>query len=178
MTGPLTQSQSIATMVAPLSPGFVKESLTPWTKVSFNVDDSLFVKLYIQEEKPMEDKYDLISENWEGFKYILIDKLVRCCLNVILTSENNDLKDCNILTEFLLLNANNVEDAQDSIWTNMSMSNTQQYIHHDNQIKFQILRTYLLKLLTVASWKFIDLTKDKFNIIRNGETFRHSPTIF
>ena len=50
------------------SPDFVKRLLKPWAKIGQDLSNSTFSKLYNQEEKPIEEKYNLNPELWEGFK--------------------------------------------------------------------------------------------------------------
>ena len=161
----------------PPSPTFIKRSLKPWAQLGLDLSNSTFSKLYLQEEKPIEEKYNLKSELWENFKRILLDKAVRCCLNSILTITNDDSKDCNIITEFSLLTEANVKAAQQDIWTAVKTSNTEKFTQQDNRIKSQLLGTFLLESLTVAARKTIDRTKSKWTLTSDGETFRHGPSI-
>ena len=161
----------------PSSPAFVKRSLKPWAKIGLDLSNSTFSKLYIQEEKPLEEKYNLKPELWEGFKRVMLDKIVRCCLSGILTVTNDDGKACNVLTEFSLLTAANIKAAQDTIWTGSFTSNTDRFIQQDNQLKSQLLGTFLLESITTSARKTIDRTKAKWTLISDGETFRHGPSI-
>ena len=161
----------------PPSPTFVKRSLKPWAQVGLDLSSSAFSKLYLQEEKPMDPQYNLKPELWEDFKRKLLDKSVRCCLNNILLIADDNGKDRNIITEYSLLTAANIQAAQDDIWTSTKTSNTDQCIQQDNRIKSQLLATYLLESLTVSARKTIDRTKTIWTFTSDGETFRHGPAI-
>jgi hypothetical protein len=118
-----------------------------------------------------------MSEGWEDFKKELQDKSARCCLKSILMVNDDNGIARDVLTEFSLLNENNVSSFKHEIWTDNGTTNTERFKEQDRRIKADLLATFLLESLTFSARKTIDQSKSDWTVDYDGDIFCHGPTI-
>ena len=71
---------------------FTLKELTPWACSPLDLSDSGLSKQYAEEGKGLIEKFDLDPTKFEPFKNNIMEKGERCCMNSILTFEDNGIK--------------------------------------------------------------------------------------
>ena len=159
---------------------FGLKALTPWACSPLDLSNSGLSKQYAEEGKGLSDKFNLDPTKFENFKNIIMEKGERCCMNSILTFDDNG-KKLNIVTMFTRITETMVEAAVTTRWVTplpATATNTEKNILQDQRIKANLLGTFLLQSLSDSAKRQLHNTKSIWKKQFNGIIVNDGPALF
>ncbi len=163
--------------------GMAKKPLSVWATVGLDLNDSSFSKLHSKESSygDSKPKYDLEETKFEEYKNMLIEKVKRMHAKDTFVGLDDDGNARDVLKEYTLLTAENMEDQRDITWTDPSyfVNQTAMDVFTDNQIKSSCVGAFLYDSLTESAKRQVNAKKSLFYVTDdNGNEYFDGPALF